>query len=119
MVAALGIFVSSVTSTLYRWTTSGKYPKTACLEVLTASRLRRGQIAHICSVRSWDSCLDIQRSDKCDAEGSSGEQVISRTEFYTVVARVQCTQWIDRFGIKYNHIVFEMKRYKPLTYLYG
>jgi hypothetical protein len=29
-----------------------KYPKMAYLEVLTASRLRRGRIAHICSVRS-------------------------------------------------------------------
>ena len=56
MVAALGVFVSSVTSTLYR---SGKYTKMACLEVLTASRLRRGQTAHICLVHSWNSCLNI------------------------------------------------------------
>ena len=90
MVAAFGIFVSSVTSTLYGWTTSGKYLETACLELLTASPLRQGHIARICSVRSvrsWNGCSDKQRSGNVLSGGQFRWRVISRTEIYTLSPR--------------------------------
>ena len=36
----------------------------ACAKSRTASRLRQGQRAHICLVRSWNSCQNEQMSDK-------------------------------------------------------